>query len=257
MAAVRRSAVAAILFGLATLCDASTALSGSSTTQSAVTTTVVTAAPIVTPALSASAQTTRRPVNTGPITTAPVFLPYYDNSAWSALRGSILSSDDVKNTTTYTIFCRKEPKQACNLALEFPFIIVEGPKTVAFHGTYTSTFIANIECDLDGRTAATCSGYSSCKSGYKNGRITGPTEFSWTSTLTGTDVRWGVLTLADVPKATGDDGGSDDTTTQPTQNTALIFTPSDTPENSASPQAVQAWTAVVVAASAIFAGLLL
>lgn len=115
--------------------------------------------------------------------------------------------------------------------------------------------IANIECALDGRTAATCSGYSSYKSGYKNGHITGPTEISWTSTLTGTDVQWGTLTLAEIPKPTGDNDDTADITMAPTKNTALLFVPSDTPENAASTHAVSAWAAVVVAASTIFAGL--
>lgn len=118
--------------------------------------------------------------------------------------------------------------------------------------------IANIECELDERTAATCSGYSSYKSGYKNGPITGPTEISWTSTLSGTDVAWGVLTMADIPKPTdSDNDGVIDVTRAPTKNTALLFLPSDTPENAASTQSVQVWTAVIAAASTIFAGLLL
>lgn len=41
--------------------------------------------------------------------------------------------------TTYTIFCPTETPQACDLSLEFPFVVVEGPNTVEFHGTYTST----------------------------------------------------------------------------------------------------------------------
>ncbi|KAK8143006.1 hypothetical protein G3M48_007877 [Beauveria asiatica] len=261
MATVRRSAVAAIFVSFAVLCGASTVPSSSSSSSSSISsttiTTIPTAAPAITPALSAVSQTTPEATSTGPITTAPIFLPHYRGSAWSALRGSILSSDDVKNCTTYTIFCCKEPAKGCNLALEFPFIIVEGPKTVEFHGTYTSTFIANIACDLDGRTAATCSGYSSYKSGYKNGHVTGPTEISWSSTLTGTDVQWGVLTMAALPKPTGNDGGSADVTVAPTENTGLLFVPSDTPGNAASAQAVQAWAAIVVAASTVFAGLLL
>ncbi|OAA41519.1 hypothetical protein BBO_05505 [Beauveria brongniartii RCEF 3172] len=282
MATVRRSAVAVIFVSFAVLCGASTVQSSSSSSSisSTTITTIPTAAPAITPALSAVSQTTQEATPTGPITTAPIFLPHYRGSAWSALRGSILASDDVKNCTTYTIFCCKEPAKGCNLALEFPFIIVEGPKTVEFHGTYTSTLydgsralrksqchktwltkivssIANIACDLDGRTAATCSGYSSYKSGYKNGHVTGPTEISWSSTLTGTDVQWGVLTMAALPKPTGDAGDSADVTVAPTENTGLLFVPSDTPGNAASTQAVQAWAAIVVAASTVFAGLLL
>ncbi|KAG6051896.1 hypothetical protein E4U17_006005 [Claviceps sp. LM77 group G4] len=55
---------------------------------------------------------------------------------------------------------------------------------------------------MNGTTAATCSGYSSYRSGYTNGKHTGPTEVSWTSTLTGTDVVWGTLTLATKPAET-------------------------------------------------------
>lgn len=64
--------------------------------------------------------------------------------------------------------------------------------------------IANVECDLKGTTAAECSGYSSYRSGYTNGIHTGPTEVSWTSTLSGTDVEWGVLTLAPTPTITSE-----------------------------------------------------
>jgi hypothetical protein len=43
--------------------------------------------------------------------------------------------------TTYTIFCPdtddSDPPE-CDLSLEFPFVLVEGPDTVRFHGTHTS-----------------------------------------------------------------------------------------------------------------------
>ncbi|KAM4056731.1 hypothetical protein HRG_003599 [Hirsutella rhossiliensis] len=137
------------------------------------------------------------------VTKAPIFLPYYHEEAWSVVRGSILSRNKTASETTYTIFCPTETPPACDLSLEFPFVIVEGPGTLRFHGTYTSTYIANLECRLNGTTAATCSGYSSYKAGYANGLLTGPTEMSWTSTLTGTDVEWGTLVMADNPKTKG------------------------------------------------------
>ncbi|RDA86123.1 hypothetical protein CP532_1151 [Ophiocordyceps camponoti-leonardi (nom. inval.)] len=66
-----------------------------------------------------------------------------------------------------------------------------------------SILTANLECKAaETTTVATCSGYSSYKSGYTNGLITGPTEISWTSTLT-TGVEWAVITLGEKPKATG------------------------------------------------------
>jgi hypothetical protein len=132
--------------------------------------------------------------------------------------------------TTYTVFCPPQTPPTCDVALEFPFVFAEGPGTVQFYGTVISTLYAhhkspvlaqsgrawmevelltrcaysinNLGCVLSGTTAATCSGYSSLKSGYSNGPHTGPTEISWTSTMTGTEVQWGVLTLADVASTT-------------------------------------------------------
>ncbi|KAK2606126.1 hypothetical protein QQS21_003521 [Conoideocrella luteorostrata] len=138
------------------------------------------------------------------ITAAPIFIPYYNEDQWSAMRGSILSANKTASETTYTIFCPTATQLACDLSLEFPFIIVEGPSTLKFHGTLTSTYIADLECRLNGTTAATCSGYSSYRSGYTNGKYTGPTEVSWTSTFTGSNVHWGSLTLADKPSKTDD-----------------------------------------------------
>ncbi|KAG5971080.1 hypothetical protein E4U55_001315 [Claviceps digitariae] len=144
------------------------------------------------------------PSPTPAITTAPVFIPYYSEDQWSAVRGSILGTNKSASETTYTIFCPTAAQVACDLSLEFPFIIVEGPRTLKFHGTLTNTYIADLECNMNGTTAATCSGYSSYRSGYTNGKHTGPTEVSWTSTLTGNQVVWGTLTLAPKPAETDD-----------------------------------------------------
>jgi hypothetical protein len=64
--------------------------------------------------------------------------------------------------------------------------------------------IADLECNMNGTTAATCSGYSSYRSGYTNGMHTGPTEVTWTSTLAGSNIHWGALTLAEKPAETDD-----------------------------------------------------
>jgi hypothetical protein len=141
-------------------------------------------------------------------TTAPFYLPYYNEESWSLVRGSILGVDSAASETTYTIFCPEQTPAVCDISLEFPFIVVEGPDTIHFHGTYTSTYIADLGCNLDGRTAATCSGYSSYKAGYTNAFHTGPTEVYWTKTLSGSDVEWGVLTLTDTPSTTRDDLGA-------------------------------------------------
>lgn len=137
-------------------------------------------------------------------TTAPVFMPEWNARSWSLVRGSVISTNPTASQTTYTIFCPEMTPPACGLSLEFPFELIEGPNTVEFHGTYTSTYIVDLGCDLDGTTSAKCSGYSSYKSGYSNGFITGPTEISWTSTLTGSDFEYGVLTMAQKPSRTDD-----------------------------------------------------
>lgn len=132
--------------------------------------------------------------------TVPVFLPYYSTKSWSLVRGSIITSDDVE--TTYTIFCAPQTPLSCNLALNFPFIFAEGNNTMRFEGTQASTYTANLGCSLEGTTLAACSAYSSLKSGFTVGIYTGPTEISWSSTLSGSEVQWGTLTLADEPTQT-------------------------------------------------------
>ncbi|KAF4450503.1 hypothetical protein F53441_6393 [Fusarium austroafricanum] len=136
------------------------------------------------------------------VTTAPIYLPYYNEESWSLVRGSIISSNSKAKETTYTIFCPdtddSNPPE-CDLSLEFPFVLAEGPDTVRFHGTHTSRLTANLECNLQGTTRATCSGYSSFNKGYNDGVHTGPTEVTWTSTYSGSDVEWGILTMGELP----------------------------------------------------------
>lgn len=55
---------------------------------------------------------------------------------------------------------------------------------------------ANLECDLAGKTAATCTGSTAFGAEYRGGPVTGPTETTWTSTFTASQVTWGVLTLS-------------------------------------------------------------
>ncbi|KAF5670875.1 hypothetical protein FHETE_4323 [Fusarium heterosporum] len=151
------------------------------------------------------------------VTAAPIYLPYYNEESWSLVRGSVISSNEEAKETTYTIFCPDDDAiypPECDLSLEFPFVIVEGPGTVRFQGTHTSSLTANLACDLQGTTRATCSGYSSFNKGYNDGVHTGPTEVTWTSTFTGKDVEWGVLTMGQLPQ-------------DPDIVTAVSSTPSD------------------------------
>ncbi|PHH92585.1 hypothetical protein CDD83_6747 [Cordyceps sp. RAO-2017] len=166
------------------------------------------------------------------VTKAPIFLPYYHEEAWSVVRGSVLSSNDKAGETTYTIFCPIQTPPTCDLALDFPFVVVEGPSTLQFHGTHTSTYIANVECKLDGRTAATCSGYTSFKSGYSNGPSTGPTEVSWTSTLSGPDVEWGTLTMAEKPTGADNFDVTASVNSAPTVASSVLHLPSVTGQGS-------------------------
>ncbi|KAI1064931.1 hypothetical protein LB507_001063 [Fusarium sp. FIESC RH6] len=164
------------------------------------------------------------------ITTAPIYLPYYSEESWSLVRGSVVSSDEEAQETTYTIFCPDQQgpnPPECDLALEFPFIIVEGPETVRFHGTHTSRLTANLECSLKGTTEATCSGSSSFDKGYNDGIHTGPTEVLWTSTFTGEDAQWGVLTMGPVPQ------DPDPVTAASTTPTEFVSLPLATDANSA------------------------
>ncbi|KHN95829.1 uncharacterized protein MAM_06191 [Metarhizium album ARSEF 1941] len=112
------------------------------------------------------------------VTTAPVFIPHYGEAQWSAVRGSIIS-------TYGPLVCCRRGREKMEL-------------------TILLRSIADLECNMRGTTAATCSGYSSYCSGYTNGKYTGPTEVSWTSTLTGSNIHWGTLTLADKPTETDD-----------------------------------------------------
>lgn len=187
-------------------------------------------------------------------TTAPIYLPHYNHDYWDALRGSVISKNATASETTYTIFCPTETPPACDIALEFPFIITGGPSTVKFHGTVTSTYTANVACDLDGTTAATCSGYSSYKSGYSNGLHTGPTEVRWTSTLSGSEVEWGQLTLADKPSRTSEPLGVTITTQSALFESSgdLYYMPEETDEPGAATLASpRGW-----ACSAVVGGLL-
>ncbi|KAL1840351.1 hypothetical protein VTK73DRAFT_3781 [Phialemonium thermophilum] len=66
-------------------------------------------------------------------TTAPVFLPGYDESDWTALRGSIVASDE--SMTTYTIFCAQQTPPSCLLDDALPFSFAEGSSSLRFSGT--------------------------------------------------------------------------------------------------------------------------
>ncbi|KAF5027530.1 hypothetical protein F66182_347 [Fusarium sp. NRRL 66182] len=137
--------------------------------------------------------------------------------------------------TTYTIFCPDlddtYPPE-CDLSLEFPFVLVEGPETVRFHGTHTSRLTADLECKLKGKTLATCSGYSSFCKGYNDGVHTGPTEVTWTSTFTGDEVEWGVLTMAELPS---DPQVFTAATSTPGDATDFVSMPIETNSDSAGP----------------------
>ncbi|KAK4033758.1 hypothetical protein C8A01DRAFT_19337 [Parachaetomium inaequale] len=125
--------------------------------------------------------------------TVSVYLPEYDDSDWAALRGSVLSSD--KSVTAYTVFCADQ-SPTCHIAGELPFVFTEGAHTLVYKGTDPGTLTADLECKLEGKTAATCTGSSSVGSHHREGPLTGPTETVWTKTFAAADVTWGVLTLS-------------------------------------------------------------
>lgn len=132
----------------------------------------------------------------------------------------------------------------------------------------------NLECDLEDKTAATCSGYSSLKSGYEIGTHTGPTEISWRSTFTGSEVVWAAITLTDevpeeptdglladltvtsmaTPVETGDEDEDEDEDGFPSGDT--IF-PQETGIEEGAAGRRCAWAGVVVGAAGVLAGALL
>lgn len=130
-------------------------------------------------------------------TTVPVFLPGYGPGDWEALRGSIIASDD--EATTYTLFCVDQTPPSCVLDNDLPLSFAEGPSTLRFDGTKSGQITAHLSCNIAGSTAATCTGSSAYGTGIREGSITGPTQTVWTKTLTGSELRWGVLTLTTPP----------------------------------------------------------
>ncbi|KAG7287079.1 hypothetical protein NEMBOFW57_006582 [Staphylotrichum longicolle] len=124
--------------------------------------------------------------------TVSVYLPEYSDSDWAALRGSVISSD--KSVTAYTVFCADQAP-SCQIAGELPFVFTEGAHTLVYKGSEPGTLTADLECKLEGKTAATCTGSSSFGSHYRQGTVTGPTQTVWTSTFAAAQVTWGVLTL--------------------------------------------------------------
>ncbi|OIW32213.1 hypothetical protein CONLIGDRAFT_641952 [Coniochaeta ligniaria NRRL 30616] len=130
-------------------------------------------------------------------TTVPVFLPGYGPGDWEALRGSIIASND--KATTYTLFCVEQTPPSCVLDTDLPLSFAEGPDTLRFDGTKSGQITAHLSCNLEGSTAATCTGSSTYGTGFREGSITGPTQTVWTKTLTGNEIKWGVLTLTTPP----------------------------------------------------------
>ncbi|KAK5660476.1 hypothetical protein OQA88_13024 [Cercophora sp. LCS_1] len=133
-------------------------------------------------------------------TTVSVWLPAYSDSDWEALRGSILNSD--QSATTYTVFCA-DVAPRCQIAGDLPFVFTEGPSTLKYTGAATGEITADLQCNLQAQSAATCTGSSSLGPNFHEGSVRGPTRTVWTSTFTGTNVAWGVLTLATPGSAAG------------------------------------------------------
>lgn len=83
---------------------------------------------------------------------------------------------------------------------------------------------ASISCQLASTTAATCTEYSSFGPGFTRGNTTGPTDELRTTTYSGTDVDWGVLTLTSpAPDATATDAQDTGVSTVASTDTAWYF----------------------------------
>lgn len=124
--------------------------------------------------------------------------------------------------------------------------------------TYGLNSTANLECDLNGTAAATCSGYTSYRSEYSDRMRTGPTEVTWTSTYHGTEVEWGTLTMTDAPKKTSDPLGVTMTTGAPAFESSedLYYVPTPTGEG-AGVRVDRRWVPVASLGGIMAAGLFL
>ncbi|KAK1752117.1 hypothetical protein QBC47DRAFT_66369 [Echria macrotheca] len=132
--------------------------------------------------------------------TVPVYLPGYRDTDWEALRGSIITQD--QSATAYTVFCA-EAAPRCQIEGDIAFVFTEGPATLSYSGSASGEIIADLHCNLAGRTAATCTGSSSFGPNFHEGSVRGPTHTVWTSTFTGSQVAWGALTLTTPGPAPG------------------------------------------------------
>ncbi|KAH8912618.1 hypothetical protein BR93DRAFT_963774 [Coniochaeta sp. PMI_546] len=160
-------------------------------------------------------------------TTVPVFLPGYGPGDWEALRGSIIASDD--KATTYTLFCVEQTPPSCVLDTDLPLSFAEGPGTLR---------TAHLSCNLAGSTAATCTGSSFYGAGFHEGSITGPTQTVWTKTLTGNEIKWGVLTLTTPPAQPATTNLDDPTPVE----SATVGAPTSAPSVSGSGRRSFAWS---------------
>ncbi|KAK4462257.1 hypothetical protein QBC42DRAFT_268237 [Cladorrhinum samala] len=124
--------------------------------------------------------------------TVSVYLPEYRENDWAVLRGSIISKGS--SATAYTVFCG-EQSEGCQIAGDLPFVFTQGPDTLIYSGAAPGTLTADLECKLDGLTAATCTGSTSLGPNQWQGTLTGPTQTAWTKTFTGPQVTWAALTL--------------------------------------------------------------
>jgi hypothetical protein len=124
--------------------------------------------------------------------------------------------------TTYTLFCVEQTPPSCVLDTDLPLSFAEGPGTLHFDGVKSGQMYvlqerlvvrcdveltiltilystAHLSCNLAGSTAAACTGSSFYGTGFSEDSITGPTQTVWTKTLTGDEIKWGVLTLTTPP----------------------------------------------------------
>ncbi|KAK4160757.1 hypothetical protein QBC43DRAFT_347088 [Cladorrhinum sp. PSN259] len=137
--------------------------------------------------------------------TVSVYLPEYGENDWAALRGSIISKGP--SVTAYTVFCGEAP--GCQIAGDLPFVFTQGPNTLIYSGAAPGILTADLECKLDQKTAATCTGSSSLGPNHWQGTLTGPTQTVWTKTFAGPQVTWAALTLTTpgpFPQTTDIDG---------------------------------------------------
>lgn len=194
--------------------------------------------------------------DSSPASTVSVWLPGWDSASWKNLQGTIVTT--IGEDTSFSIFCEAQTVEECIMI--GPVTFTEGPKSLHYHYD-DSTVSVDIECALEGTSAATCTGSTS-----RSLTTSGLAESVISSTVyTGSGLQWVPLVLTTPPETTAT---LDVTATPITDSNGNTIDPTDasgaTPEvivppepNSANGEHQALWTVALFFSFASGIGLVL